>query len=345
MNKILMALGELLNDMLFSFMGKTGLILFATSQIQKGLRSIVQVATATGVGGGKSRVELNRDWLVSEYMLNILASQANSGTDPTSADPRDFIEKIELVTSLGTLVSMTGAAAYDLGILTESQNTPVTVLGATSTCRFTLEIHAENDGALRDLLTALETADLASNVLEITWSPDATNGFKGGTAPAAASYDLSVNAKQYPTMSNQPDSILGSALHKVLPLDTLIGTAGATRQTNLNTGNHTRFIILHCYDTTSGVDVLSDAVLDNISLSYQGVDYFKNVKATAIRAENQAGRGFGQTGVYVLDAGDDEFGFIALSDAAGAAKLEVVIAGTTPAGYKVEIHQDHTLGL
>lgn len=315
----------------------------ATSKYTKRTKAIRRVANGTGAGGGSTRLHLNRDWLVAEHKINLSVSQANSGTDPTSVDVRDFISTVALETSDGRRVFLTGAQAYDLARFTESASATTSSLGATSTASWSLELHHENDGALMDLLTALRSNEFSTVDLVITWAADSANGFKGQTSPAAAAYTVSVESYDYEMLAEkQFGQLLGAAKHFSDKLGSITGTAaGSLPDIDLITGNLTRFLMLHAYDTT-GVATLANTVLGaaNLRLNVNGRDY-RVTTGYDVQQDNVARRGFDKTGVYVIDFGDDEAGWLDLRNVQQA-KMSLEAASGAPAGFRIDVCQDYT---
>lgn len=312
----------------------------STSRLSKGFRRRAQVASGSAVGGGTLRLQLNRDWLIAEHVVNLSVSQAYTGV-PTSVDVRDFVSSVAIETSDGRRLFLSGAQVYDLGRFTESASLVQSTLAATSLANWSFEIHHENDGALLDLFTALRSNELTTLDLVVTFASDANNGFKGGTVPLVATYNVSVESKDYKMLDSvQFGYALGSFSHWQEKQELANSVVGATQEFQIITGNRTRFLMLHCYDTTpAGPDVLSDSIIGNIRVSVGGED---KVKTTFLdtRKQNSATRGFNQVGVCVLDFGDDENGWLDI-DKVNQAKVQIDILSTAPAGWRVVLGQDY----
>lgn len=315
----------------------------ATSKYEKRTRAIRRVATGTAAGGETLRLQLNRDWLISEHKVKVSVSQANSGTDPTSVDVRDFISTASLETSDGRRVFLTGAQIYDLGRFTENASSVVSSLGATSTASYSFDVHHSNSEALLDMLTALRSNELTTLDLVLTFAPDSANGFKGQTSPAAAAYTVEVLSKDYEMLAEkQFGQLLGVAKH-YQEKQTKTGTAtGSQADIQLVTGNLTRFVMLHTYDTSGAVPTLANTIIGNgqLRLNINGRDY-RVMTGFDLQQENVAYRGFDVTGVYCIDFGDDENGFLDLR-AVNEARLQWEVASGAPASYRVDIAQDYT---
>jgi hypothetical protein len=315
----------------------------ATSKYSKSLRSVRTVANGTGIGGGQTRLALNRDHLVGEHIINVAVSQANGGIAPTSVDVRDFIASVALETSDGRPIYLTGAQAYDLSRFTENAPRVVNVLGATSTSVYAFELHHENDGALLDLLTAMRSNELSTVDLVITWAADSANGFKGQTVPSAAAYTVSVQSADYEMLTEkQFGQMLGVGKHFQEKIGSkTLAVAGAASQPDIDliTGGLVRFIGLHAYNTT-GVATLADTVLGELRLNINGKDV-RVFTADDLRRSNSSKRGFNETGVVFIDFGDDERGWLDLRNVRQA-KLQWATASTNPAASRVDICQDFT---
>lgn len=310
------------------------------SKYVKRTKAIRTVATGTGASGGTTRLALNRDWLVAEHKINIGVSQANGGTDPTSVDVRDFIATVSLETSDGRRVFLTGAQAYDLGRFTEDASSVVNTLGATSTSQFAFDLHHENDAALLDLLTALRSNEFSTVDLVLTFNAAGADGFKGGTVPSAAAYTIAVMSEDYEMLTEiQFGALLGSAKHYQEKLGSKVGTAaGSQPDIDLITGNLTRFIALHAYDTSGAVATLANTIVGDLRLNINGRD-MRVMTGREVQCGNVAARGFDQTGVFVLDFGDDENGWLDLRNVQQA-KLQWSASTGVPAGFRVDVAQD-----
>lgn len=307
----------------------------AKSNIRKSEMIIRAAGTDTKAGGQRSRIALNKEGLLAEHRVSVSVSQANSGTDPTSCDVRRFIKNIELQVTGGKRFACSGHMAYDLHRLTEGIAAPVTSLGATSTAVFSFELHHEMDGALYDMLTAIRGSDMAMLDLVIDWADDADNGFIGQTSPAAASYTVSVVEKSFPGMLALPG--VGS-LKQFVEEQAIPGTTtGRQADVRLSGDNSTRFITIHAFDTTTGVAVPSDAVLDSVKVVVNGLE--KRVMSwREIREETGSGREVDEPGFGALDWGDDEAGFLDLMGV-NDPRLQYVVAAGAPASWRVDIGQ------
>lgn len=314
----------------------------ATSKYTKRTQSVRRIATGASTGGASLRMQLNRDWLISEHKVNVLATQTYAGGAPTSVDVRDFIATAAIETSDGRRLFLTGAQLYDLARFTENSSTVINSAFTTgaNTSNFSVEIHHGNDEALLDLLTALRSNELTTLDLVLTFPLDTANGFKGGTTSTACAYTVTVESRDYQMLGEtQYGHMLGSAKHYAEKQTKVGTTVGAQPDLQLVTGNLTRFIALHCYDTT-GVATLSNAILGNLRLNVNGHDY-RVTTGFDVQQDNVSSRGFNQPGVYFLDFGDDENGFMDLRTV-NQALLQWETKTGAPASYRVDVLQDYT---
>lgn len=317
----------------------------ATSRLFSKTMAKRRVATGSAVGGGTLRLDLNRDWLVREHKVKVSVSQANTGTDPTSVDVRDFISSVSLETNDGRRIFLTGAQAYDLARFRESASRVVSSLGATSTAEYAFELHHANDGALFDLMTALRSNEFTSIQLAITFAPDSANGFKGQTNPGVAAYSVDVLSYDMEQLSGayavQYEQLLGSFKHWQNNLGSATGTvSGQQADIQLVTGGKVRGIMMHCYDTTGSAPVLSNSIVGNLRLNINGRDYAVSTFAE-VQSDNAASNGFDHTGVAMIDFGDDEIGWLDL-EGVNQARLQWDVLSGAPAGWRVDFSQDYT---
>ncbi len=249
----------------------------AYSVFTKPQQSIRNVGNKTGTETGEVRIPLNHDHLTAEHVLVIEASQSFVGA-PTSSEVGMFIENIALETDCGARVHLDGMSLVELSKYTEKQATPAVVLGLTSTARFSVDLHHENDNAIRDLLTALQTRDFSQLDLVINFAPDAANGFVGGTTPGAASYLATVYAKTFDDLTEvaglQVDGNeyvqVGLSQHIVTGQLINGSTTGEQQPIRLSPKNMTRLIQLVSLANAAGVLTRSDSIVDNVRLVVNG---------------------------------------------------------------------------
>lgn len=349
----LLSIGALLDQYLFAYFVRAGFVLPVSliSQLPAAFRNVANGSGGAAINNGQIRLELNKDFLTSEHVVNVGVSQNFTGV-PTSCDVRRFFTKIELITNEGTIYTSDGGVLYDIMRFTELSSAPINVLAATSTSQFSMNLHHAMDNSHADLLTALQTANFSTLSLVLTVAPDANNGFIGGTVPVAALYTVAVDALQLadPSFSGRDAAsrnkiVYGKARHwfKAMAEKSAAVSAASSQEVLLDTGNRTRFIILHSYNTTSGVNVLADGIIDTVNLNVNSVDYIANRKAINQRQRNIADRGFNQVGVHVFDFGDDPKAWIPLEHV-NTAKLLYSTLGTAPAGWLVRTAQDYATG-
>jgi hypothetical protein len=320
----------------------------AQSKFSKNFMRRQIVANATGVAGQTVRIPLNRDNLIAEHTVHFGVNEVFAGAGavlPTSVDPRDFIATVAVESSDGRRVFLTGAQWYDFGRLTENTGLVSSAIGASPvTASWNCDLHYENDEALLDLATALRSNELTTLDLVVTFAADVGNGFKGGTigaTAAATTYTVEVETFDYEMLNEEQHGMaLGMFAHYQEKQEDAAAVVGAQREFQLITGNRTRFISLHTYNTTGAVPVLSDTVIGNIRINIGGKDKVKSTWMDTRRV-NAMQRGFNNVGVVVLDFGDDERGWMDV-DKVAQAKLQVDILGTAPAGWSIKVGQDYT---
>lgn len=327
-----------------------------TSILRKPPRGIRAIASGTGAvltNAGQIKIDLNRDLLVTEHVLNIAVLQTWGTNAPTSVDVRRFFTKVEIISSEGVLMSLDGHQVYDLARITEAASAPVFVAGAgggaAASCTYSMDLHHVCDGGLYDLWTALRTADLSSLSVVLTLAADAANGFIGGTgAVGAAAYTVSVDQEALPGLSGRSredrDAIkFGGAMHRAKSVGEIIGGAAVTQQDfALLTGNKTRFLFLHMHSITGGAP--ANGIIDTLSLSFNGVEYLQNIKATSLQQRAVRDHGLDVVGLVVVDMGADPHGWLPLEGLAEA-KLKITTLATAPASWRVRLAQDFVEGL
>lgn len=312
------------------------------SRFSKLIAAVKNAASGSGIGGGQTTLDLPRNFLSTEYHIEVNVSQTFAGA-PASCDIRKFIKSFELRTaSGGALFSCNGAQLVDLARLSEPLGVPSVTLGTTSTARFIVPVHCEMDGALHDLLTAIRGNEESGITMAINWADNAANGFAGGTTPGATNYTVSVEEKSYPGMTAPKGmwgaSLLGSAQHVFKSQNGRTGTAsGAIDDFLLTTGGRTRYILLHATNTATGA--FSDAIIDRVRIEI-GNAVVRDVSAFNLQQSNQRHNlgGLAVPGLVVVDFGDDEKGWLDLQNVTECRVKVSVLAGA-PA-YRIELAQD-----
>ena len=316
----------------------------------RGRRNVANASGAVLTNNGQVRLDLNKDFLVGEHQINVSVAQSFTGV-PTSSDVRRFFSKAELVSNEGTIFTCDFHQLYDQSRFTEMMAFPIVSLAAASTAQFSFNLHHNNDESLFDILSALQTANFSTLALLLTVSPDAQNGFIGGTVPLAATYTIGVDSKEFPNMSLSDRAarnaqVYGKARHyfKAMAEKAASLSAASNQEVLLESGGRTRFVFLHSYNTTAAIPVLANGIVDKISLSLAGVDYMGMIDFKNLQQENIAQRGFNQVGVAVIDMGENPKAWIPMENI-NEAKLKYSTLGTAPAGWKVTVGQDFTVGL
>ena len=327
------------------------------SKPPRGRRNIANATGAVLTNNGQIRIDLNKDFLNPSHQINVGVSQTWGTNAPTSSDVRRFFSKIELVSNEGTIYSVDFHQFYDQARFTKGfPGSPVVALGAgggaAATAQFGVSLHHSNDGATLDLLTALQSGRFSTLAIVLTVSPDASNGFIGGSGTVgAAAYTVSVDSGDHPHMTGNTKEgrekiIYGHARHwyKQMKEVSSASAAASNQEVLLETGGRVRLIVFHSYNTTAAIPVLANGIVDKVSLSVKGFDYLGAVNFVNLQQENVNRRNFNQTGVAVLDMGEDPRGWIPLEDVSEA-KLKYSTLSTAPAGWKVTVAMDFTTGL
>lgn len=316
-------------------------------------RKVGAASGGVAIANGQISIELPKSLLVEEHIVSVFVSQVFATTAPTSSDVRRFFSKVELQSSNGTTVSLDGHQFYDFARFTEASSAPSVTYGvaggAAAEARFSVDLHHIMDEAVCDLVSALRGGnELSSLTLVLTPAPDAANGFVGGVAPAAAAYTVTVEERALPKLSGktQADRDMigyGKAIHNQMSIGEIIGGAAVTNQSfKLKCLGKTRFVMLHTTSVTGGA--LADGIIDTISWSVPGHDFFVGAKAFDLKQDNIKKRGFNQTGVIVLDLGDDPEQWANLSGL-GDILVTVTTLSTAPASWRVTAAQDYVIGL
>lgn len=319
----------------------------------RGRRNIANKTGAVLTDNGQIRIPLNKDFLVARHAVNVAVSQTWGTLAPTSSDVRRFFSKVELISNKGSIFTCDFHQLYDLMRYAGQGSSPVVALGAgggaAATATFSFSLHHAMLHAYLDLLTALQSSEFSTLDLVLTVSPDASNGFIGGTgAVGAAAYTVGVDSIELPSpvfSAHDPAGRaaikFGKARHWIKAMDekSSASAAASNQEVKLETGGRVRFVLLHSYDTTGAIPTLANGIVDKISLAVNGVDYFNNVAARDIQQDNIDERGLILTGAILLDMGDDPKGWIPM-EALNEVKLKYSTLGTAPAGWKVRCAMD-----
>lgn len=328
------------------------------SKPPKSRRVILTQSGSTATDSGIIKLELPKNSLVSEHVLDIAISQTWGTNPPSSSDVRRTFTKVELVSDvLGTIMSCDFHQLYDQARFHENSPVPVVAYGAGSgaaaTARFPVDIHHVMHSATLDLLTAMQTSEHGSLYVQLTLAAKADGPFIGGTGTAGEiTAAISVKEHAYRALSGRNvrsgKFAYGRAHHELKALAANTGASAAVQdlQAKLTGGRKLRELYIHTYDTaTAAIAALANGILDKItSLEIGGVEYCQNVLAEELQHENIADANYNQTGVYVLSFGDDPAGwpFIGKGE-------EVILKFTkrtgSVAGWKITVAQDSAVNL
>jgi len=312
------------------------------------------VATGQSIGGGQLRMPLNKDDLTSEYMLAVTMTQVCSVAPTANASFIPMIENILLETDKGQLIIGDGESIAELASFTEKQAQERVTLGLNTVATVYIDLHAELDGALRDLMGAIETKHLSKCDLVINLATDVSGLLTGQTIVAGVkpSYAVDVEAKTYPDMTGLgvfetvidesdnelPNQFSGvaSAIHRQSVMSITGTQKGDLQPIRLQgAGSFVRFIqLLTTNDATNG---RSDSVVEKIRLVAANVEK-RNTTFHKVQSNNERKRDVLRigSGVAVLDFGDDEDGFLNLDDV-NEALLYLTISPNAPAAWKIRI--------
>jgi len=325
------------------------------------------VASGRQNGPGTLRLPLNRDLLTAEHQVVVRVSQSGvvaPATAPTDllAHVSRMVKSLSVETDDGPIIAADGLPLAMLASFTESQPAPRFGVDAAGngTAELAIDLHHENDGALHDLLTALETGSLSKCDLVLTLADPVAAGLWSAAAAGAGQpvFDVRVQAEQYPDLTGVGDSEVvqgidpetgeateepnphygvGTLVHRVMQQRKTLATAGQHDFMLQSVGNALRFIELVAIDPATGMPV--DGAITDVRLVVAGEEV-RNVQWRELQAKNEARRGFRHVGVAVIDFGDDEEGFLDLGDVAEA-RLFVTATGT-PANVDLYVVEDYT---
>jgi len=334
-----------------------------TQSIIRNVAAAQKSATAAGQNV-EIRLPLNRDTLIAEQQITV--SCKATGTVALTAVPADLlmhvsklIDSVAIETDKGSLVIGDGQSIVAMSAITEHQATPK-FSDTGGTLSLTFDIHHENDGALHDLITALESGKLSKNDLVIRLAdPFAINVFKAGTTPGLPTYDVRVNAELYPELEKRgnvelvqevdpisgqvfdvlnPHYGIGTMTHHLRTQTIKPSGAGRTNFIMMAAGSALRFAGLLAVDTATGLPV--DNALGQVSLVVAGNEK-RSMLFNEIQANNESKRAFYHAGIAILDFGDDEDGFLDLSGVSEA-RVFVEVLASAPATLEVRLIEDYT---
>jgi len=333
---------------------------------QATIRNVASAQKAATVAGQnvEMRLPLNRDTLTSEQQITVTCNVTGAvalATPPTDVlmHVAQLIDSIAIETDKGSLIIGDGQSIIAISSFTENQPIPK-FNDVGGTLSLTFDIHHENDAALHDLITALESGSLSKNDLVIRLKDPFSSGvFAAGATPGLPIYGVRVNAELYPELEGRgevglvedvdlatgevfedqnPHFGVGTMSHHVRTQTIKPTGAGRSNFIMMSAGAALRFAGLLSVDTATGLPV--DNALGQVSLVVEGVEK-RSMMFDEIQATNQSKRGFNHAGVAVLDFGDDEDGFLDLSDVAEA-RVFVEVLATAPTALEVRLVEDYT---
>jgi len=284
------------------------------------------------------RVAIPRATLTDELKLICTVTQGFTGI-PTAVNPERFIKRISVETSQ-KVIDLSGMMAYRIAEFYEQGALVETVLAATSTCKFSLDLFFSNPSAKLDLMTALDSTSETNFTLVIEMASDTANGFVGGTVPLVATMAVELVNYNLPAMMGSSDLIASERLFMVEKSKPYT-VAGILEGIAIEVKNNTRAIAICVEDMTGGVfvgyrnDILKDVLLkDGGTVAFQG-------SFDLLRHDNYDERNANMLGFAVLDFHNDEIGFLNLNGVQDLI-LGLEAVSTLPAGvtaYRVTVAQ------
>jgi len=312
------------------------------------------VATGTSDGTSTLRMPLNKDDLTSEYILGVTMTQVCTVAPTANASFVPMIESILLETDRGQLVIGDGESIAELSAFTEKQSSERVALGLATVATVYIDLHLELDGALRDLMGAIETKNLSKCDLVVKFATDVSGLLTGETIAAGVkpSYVVDVQAVTYPDMTGLgefdsvmdengdelPNQYAGIATvnHRQAVMSISGTQKGELQPIRLQgAGSLLRFIQL--LTTDDATNARNDNVVEKIRVVAANVEK-RSVKFHDVQASNERKREVVRigSGVAVLDFGDDEEGYLNL-DGINEALLHLTISQNAPANWKIRI--------
>jgi len=312
-------------------------------------------------GAGEIRIPLNKDHLTSEHQVVVSMSQGFATAPTAMGDLSRMVRTVVLESDKGPLVNSDGMSLIALSAFTEKQPTQRKSVGTTSTGTLVFDLHHENDGALHDLLTALETSDFSGlDLVMYLDDPSSVGVYTGGATPAAPTFNVRVNARTYPALTNigksdgfqLPDGSIeanefagvGSLVHRVGTQVLRGTTTGDQQPVRLQAKSAlVRFLQLLSLDNTGANPVASDSIIEDVRLVVNGNQVF-NATFHEIQAVNESRRQLSSvvgSGIAVVDFGDDEVGFLDLPEN-NEAMVYFRIAPNAPANWEIRLVEDYS---
>jgi len=353
--------------------------------MQSAIRRTPQVIRLDGSAVGSAttavRIPLKKESLMADHLIRVQATQnfgsAGSVAIPTSCDPRNFIHDVSIETSDGRRVFATGYQVIDLSRFFEPGWTnPIFYAGTTSAVAATMDfdfiVHHANDGALHDMMAAIDASKLNTFDLVVNFNTDATNGFavgggvNGSGSTVAAAYTVTCRSLGYPDMvdySKYPENEKWvESMRHVVESQQKASTAGAgtSFDLRLTSGNKTRALMLHAFDTSGTLPAPANTIINNVSLVING-QQIRQTTFPEVQKQNVRRRSFGTfngtaaltgvlnsmvaiPGVAVIDFGDDEAGWLDLRGVnEPILTVDVGSQGSLPASYTIQLAQDYNI--
>jgi len=309
-------------------------------------------------GGGQLRIALNRDHLTAEHQVIVEMTQVCTVAPTANTSFMPMIEYIAIETDKGQMIVGDGESIAELSAFTENAPSERVCLGLYTTAKVVIDLHHEFDAASRDLIGAIETGELSQCDLVIRLATDVSGLLTGETIGAGVvpSYTVKVNAITYPDLTgigvheSLSDSLgnevpneyagVGTASHRV-GVQSIKGTQkGALQPIRLQSaGSMARFVQMMAVDTATGLR--SDGVISNIRLVANGQEK-RGVHFHDVQASNEAMRNVLRigSGLATLDFGDDEEGYLDLSEV-NEAWLFIEIDANAPAAWEIHVCEDY----
>ena len=317
------------------------------------------VANASIVGGGPVRMPLNRDNLTVQHSVHVKIEQAASVAPTAAADAFQLIEKLEIETERGIEYSTNGQDLAAINQITAAPSSQRNTLGLANVISFGFDIYSKHNGALHDLLTAIESGKRKKYNLNITFAKSAAVIFTGGTLTGSPTYTVEVEAKTYPSLTGEGKVqtyevngetvtneyfMIGELMHKFITNNKPGTQSGALEPVQMvSAGAIMRFLMLTCWDTTGAAPVPIDSLVDTVRIVAGGSEKFSST-FEAMQRRNEAERSLTLlgSGTAWVDYGDDESEWLDMGDIQDA-RLYLTVKPGAPASYEIHISEDSTM--
>ena len=297
-----------------------------TSIFPKTPVTTLPVASGNGIGGSSVVLPLNKDELTAEHIVTVEVTQTFT-TAPTGFDQFKVLDKLRFDTgSQGTTIDASFENIIESNRWYEAPIAARSTLGLTSTAIMTFDIHHEMDGALADLVSALESGEMDVADLQLFFPVDTASCFTGGAGAGSATYRVTVHAERLSELTavghmeflqdendefyldkngepiSNPYYLVGQDKRVLADKQATGATTGKQPAFMLKTGNLTRGLQLIAKDNTGA---RSDDVIENIRIVV-GSNTIKSINFKQLQAMNEAKRGLALvgTGKALVDFGD-----------------------------------------